>query len=104
MKTATQRAKDCGPFRSRGGLPACRFLTGMLIVPSFFNLLNLHNFRRAKVKFSNEDPMRIFFKGFYNYFSKFLHVRNQEIKLNMPKNYGINIFDYEGPSSLTHTL
>jgi len=28
------------------------------------------------------------FKGFYNYFSKFLHVRSQEIKLNMPKNYG----------------
>jgi hypothetical protein len=28
-------------------------------------------------------------------------VRNQEIKLNMPKNFGINIFDYEGPQSLT---
>jgi hypothetical protein len=22
----------------------------------------------------------------------------------MPKNYGINIFDYEGPRSLTHTV
>ena len=48
--------------------------------------------------------MKIFFKGYYNYFSKFQHVRNQEIKLNMPKNYGINIFDYEGPQSLTHTV
>jgi hypothetical protein len=56
------------------------------------------------VKFSNEDPMCIFFKVFYNYFSKFLHVRNQEIEQNMPKNYGINIFDYEGPRSLTHTV
>jgi len=45
---------------------------------------------------SNEDPMQIFFKGFYKYFSKFLHVRNQEIKLNMPKNYVVNIFEYEG--------
>ncbi len=42
--------------------------------------------------------------GFYNYFSKFLHVQNQEIKLNMPKNYGINIFYYEDPLSLTHTV
>jgi len=31
-------------------------------------------------------------------------VRNQEIKLNMPKNYGINIFDHEGPQALTHTV
>jgi len=56
------------------------------------------------VKVSNEDPMWMFFKGFYNYFSKFLRVRNQEIKLNMPTNYGINIFDYEDPRSLTHTI
>ncbi len=60
------------------------------------------------MKFSNEDLMWTFFKGFHNYFSKFLHVRNQEIKLNTPKNclknYGINIFDYERPRSLTHTL
>ncbi len=48
--------------------------------------------------------MRIFFKGFYNYFSKFLHVRNQEIKLSMSKNYGINIFDSDDPQSLTHTV
>jgi len=27
-----------------------------------------------------------------------------EIKLNMPKNYGFNIFDYDGPRSLTHTI
>ena len=64
-------------------------------------MLNLHNLWRTKVKFSSEDPMQIFFKGFYNYFSKFLHVRNQEIKLNMPKNYGINVFECEGPRSLT---
>ncbi len=56
------------------------------------------------MEFSNEDPMPIFFKGFYNYFSKSLHVRNQVIKLNMLKNYGINIFDYEGPQSLTHMV
>ncbi len=42
------------------------------------------------------DPIQIFFKGFYYYFSEFLHVRNQEIKLNMPKNYVVNIFEYEG--------
>jgi hypothetical protein len=38
---------------------------------------------------------QIFFKGFYNYlkyFLKSLHARNQEIKLNMPKNYGSNTF------------
>ncbi len=29
---------------------------------------------------------------------------NHEIKLSMPKNYGINIFDYEGPRSLTHMV
>ena len=54
---------------------------------------------KGQGEISNEDPMRIFFKGFYNYFSKFLHVRNQEIKLNMPKNYVVNIFQYEGLSS-----
>jgi len=47
--------------------------------------------------------MRIFLKEFTIIFLNTVHVRNQEIKLNMPKNYGINIFDYEGPRSLTHT-
>jgi len=101
------------PWIRLGGILACRFLTGMLFfnqLKLYFNdcalifLLNLHNLWRGKVKFSNEDPMQIFFKGFYNYFSKFLHVRNLAIKLNMPQNYGINIFYYEGPRSLTNTV
>jgi len=48
--------------------------------------------------------MQIFLKDFTIIFSKFLHVRNQEIKPNMPKNYGINIFDYEAPRSLILTV
>ncbi len=78
MRGNTQCAKRLWPLGTiQEGIPACCFLTGsrrVLIFVPFF--LNLHNFWRAKVKFSNEDPTPIFFKGFYNHFSKFLHVRN----------------------------
>ncbi len=62
-KHSTQCAKDCGPFRTIWeGIPACRFLTGMLFfnrlkpflnghVLIFYFCLNLHNLWRAKVKF-----------------------------------------------------
>ncbi len=30
------------------------------------------------------------------FFSKFIYVKNQANQLNMQKNYGIDIFDYEG--------
>jgi len=49
-------------------------------------------------------PCIYFLKDFKIIFLNFYKLRNQEIKLNMPKNYGINIFDFEGPLSLTHTI